>query len=167
MSLVPNVIFSYCLKRRCYARSFLICECFSILDRRKTKKKKKKPGYPTNYFLTHIKNRCHLHRSCGYREDCSHLSWPFDSLGTHSRTALSRASQVRRGCGLILANELWLEALLLGESFTMWHLLATSPSLSRNTRGTCTRRCRGQPRSLSDLNRQSPSSYWSAVMSEK
>ena len=47
MSLVPDVIFSFCLKRRCYARAFLIGKCFSILNR---KKKKKKPALSDQLF---------------------------------------------------------------------------------------------------------------------
>ena len=64
MSLVPDVIFSFCLKRRCYARAFLIGKCFSILNRKK--KKKKNLHYLTNYFLTCVKNRCHFHGHCGH-----------------------------------------------------------------------------------------------------
>lgn len=57
----PRCHFSFCLKRRCYARAFLIGKRFPILYR-----KGKNLHYLTNYFLTCIKNRCHFHGHCGH-----------------------------------------------------------------------------------------------------
>lgn len=143
MSLVPNVIFSFCLKCRCYARAFLIGKRFSILYRKK-KKKRKNLHYLTNYFLTCIKTRCISMATVAILRAAHNCPGPSilrgHTVGLHVPALLRSRAAVDFGQ--------WTVA---GSSTSGWKLQKPlichthSPLHCKNNRGICNRGCPGQP----------------------